>query len=75
MNKKKIFSFITSAVMAAGFLSVMPQTDIFEPMTAEALKYDDYLSYTTEDKNNDGTFDSVTITKCDLEADNVNIPS
>ncbi|MBQ7901767.1 MAG: hypothetical protein IJ365_07405 [Clostridia bacterium] len=81
MNKKKLLSFITSAVMAAGFLSTMPQTEIFEPLTAEAenysyeAKYGDHLYYKKVDEDEDGTYDYVRISDCDRSATSVEIPS
>jgi len=81
MRKKKILSAVISAAMAFGFMSYMPQTEVFETMTAEAesysdnIAYGDYLTIQKVDEENDGTYDYVKIYDCDDSATEIDIPS
>jgi len=81
MRKKRILSAVISAAMAFGFMSYMPQTEVFEPMTAEAVSYSDniaygdYLTIQKVDEENDGTYDYVEISGCDKSVTEIDIPS
>ncbi len=80
MTKKKILSFLTSAVMTAGCLG-SGMFGIINNLTANALsysaqmQYDDYLYYKAVDSDDDYVYDSVMISKCDTSAVEVQIPS
>ncbi|MGN1087336.1 MAG: leucine-rich repeat protein [Porcipelethomonas sp.] len=83
---KKIFSFLTSAVIAAtclcgGFSEMTGKINLVnEPLTAKAVnyskevKYGDYLYYKTVDEDEDGTYDYAEITDCDETARTIDIP-
>ncbi|MGN0620726.1 MAG: leucine-rich repeat domain-containing protein, partial [Porcipelethomonas sp.] len=77
---KKIISFLTSAVMAAGCIGgglsgLTGKINLVnEPLTAEAETYGDYLYYRTVDENYDGTYDYIQICNCDTSAVSVEIP-
>ncbi|MCI7803681.1 MAG: leucine-rich repeat domain-containing protein, partial [Oscillospiraceae bacterium] len=81
--KKKLLSFLTSAVLAAtclgGGLSELTSRIhlVNEPLTAEAYDGTAYgdLYYTKVDSNSDGTYDYVEITDCDSSAVSVEIPA
>ncbi len=81
MNKKKFLSAVISMVMAFGCMAYMPQTEVFEPMTAEAesysgdIAYGDYLTVQKVDEDEDGTDDYVKITGCDESATEIEIPA
>ncbi len=76
MNKTKLLSAVISAAMAFGCMAYMPQTNVFEPMTAEAtdFAYVDYLNFQKVDEDENGTDDYVEITGCDTSVTEIEIP-
>ena len=84
--KKKLLSFLTSAVMAAtclgsGFSEMTGKINLVnKPLTVKAVtyskevKYGDYLYYKTVDEDEDGIYDYAEITDCDEAARTIDIP-
>ncbi|MGN0620407.1 MAG: leucine-rich repeat domain-containing protein, partial [Porcipelethomonas sp.] len=84
--KKKIISFLTSAVIAAGCIGggLSGLTGninlVSEPLAAEAAtygdktQYGDYLYYEAVDEDDDGIYDYIEISGCDSSAVSVEIP-
>ncbi len=69
MKLKKILGTLLAVVCTMNVFSVT------QPLTANAETYGDYLSYQKIDEDDNGTYDYVEISDCDISAVSVKIPS
>lgn len=75
---KKILAVMLSAgLMVTGIFGVTLKEDYWlqAEITASAEQYGKYFTYDKIDEDGDGEFDSVEITKCDVSAKSISIPS